>query len=225
MQLGAHEAFVENMKRRLANKPELVDDLLPSFPPACRRLTPEPGYLEALTDDKVDIVTSSIVKVDETGIVTADGQHRPVDVLVCATGFDTSFTPRFTIKGRGGVTLAERWKETPETYLSIATDGFPIYFICLGSNAALGEGNLLVLIERELDYFTVCVRKIQRDNILAMGVRQEAVKRFTQYCDQYFARTVFSSKCCSWYRGGSKDGRITALWPGKCFAVEVTGPG
>ena len=136
MQLGTQEAFLQNMKRRLANKPELIGELIPTFPPACRRLTPGPGYLEALTDDKVDIVTSSIVKVDETGIVTADGQHRPVDMIVCATGFDTSCTPRFTIKGRGGMTLAERWKETPETYLSIATDGFPNYFICLGPTRA-----------------------------------------------------------------------------------------
>ncbi|KAJ5531135.1 hypothetical protein N7527_004528 [Penicillium freii] len=214
MQLGAQEAFLQNMKRRLANKPELIGELIPTFPPACRRLTPGPGYLEALTDDKVDIITSSIVKVDETGIVTADGQHRPVDMIVCATGFDTSYTPRFTIKGRGGITLAERWKETPETYLSIATDGFPNYFICLGPNAGLGEGNLLVLIERELDYFTECARKIQRDNIRAMSVKREAVKCFTEYCDQYFSRTVFSSKCRSWYKGGTEDGRITALWPG-----------
>lgn len=94
-QLGAREAFLQNMKRRLSKKPELLDEMLPSFPPGCRRLTPGPGYLEALTDDKVDVITSEIVKVDETGITTADGKHRPIDVLVCATGFDTTFTPRF----------------------------------------------------------------------------------------------------------------------------------
>ncbi|CAP99567.1 Pc22g22790 [Penicillium rubens Wisconsin 54-1255] len=214
MQLGEQEVFTENMKRRLANKPGLIDELLPSFPPACRRLTPGPGYLEALTDDKVDLITSDIVKVDETGIITADGQHRPVDMLVCATGFDTSCTPRFVIRGREGVTLSEQWEQTPETYLSIATDGFPNYFISLGPNAGLGEGNLLLLIERALDYITECVHKMQRDNIRAMSVRREAVKRFTHYCDAYFAGTVFSSKCRSWYKGGTEDGRVTALWPG-----------
>lgn len=214
MQLGAHDAFVENMKRRLANKLELVDDLLPSFPPACRRLTPGPGYLEALTDEKVEIIRSEIVKVDEKGILTADGQHRAVDAIVCATGFDTTCTPRFPIKGRGGVTLAEHWKKTPETYISVATDGFPNYFICLGPNAGLGEGNLLLLIEKELDYFTDCARKIQRDDIRAMSVKREAVERFTRYCDEYFARTVFGAKCRSWYKGGTEDGRVVALWPG-----------
>ena len=223
-QIGAREVFLENMKQRLGRKPEIIDDLIPSFPPVCRRLTPGPGSLEALTDDKVDVITSKITRVYADGIVTADGKHHPTDVLVCATGFDTTFTPLFPIIGHSGVPLAERWKQTPETYMSFSTDGFPNYFICLGPNAALGEGNLLLLVEKEIDYFTKCVMKMQRDNIRSMSVRRDAVKRFTQYCDQYFSRTVFSEKCRSWYKGGTEDGRITALWPGRflCGLVQIS---
>ncbi|KAL2827505.1 hypothetical protein BJY01DRAFT_241134 [Aspergillus pseudoustus] len=213
-QIGTKAFFTENMKRRLQRKPELADDLMPAFPPICRRLTPGPGYLEALTDDKVDVISSPIVKIVEDGVVTADGKHHPTDVVVCATGFDTTFTPRFPITGENGLSLAKRWEETPENYLSLAVDGFPNYFICLGPNAALGEGNLLLLIEKEIDYVTFCLQKMQRDNIRAMRVRKEAVKRFRRHCDQYFSRTVFSLECRSWYKGGSLNGRITALWPG-----------
>ncbi|KAL4746686.1 hypothetical protein BDW72DRAFT_207116 [Aspergillus terricola var. indicus] len=213
-QVGATAFFTENMMRRLRNKPELINDLLPTFAPACRRLTPGPGYLEALTDDRVDVISNPIVKVVEDGIVTEDGKHHPTDVVVCATGFDTTFTPRFSIVGKDGVSLAKRWETTPENYLSLAVDGFPNYFICLGPNAALGEGNLLLLIEKEIDYITYCLAKMQRDNIRAMSVRKEAVERFTKHCDQYFSRTVFGMECRSWYKGGSLNGRVTALWPG-----------
>ncbi|KAL4817747.1 hypothetical protein BDW67DRAFT_174532 [Aspergillus spinulosporus] len=213
-QIGATAFFTENMKRRLRKKPELINDLLPTFAPACRRLTPGPGYLEALTDDKVDVISNPIVKVVEDGIVTEDGKHHPTDVVVCATGFDTTFTPRFPIVGKDGESLAKRWETTPENYLSLAVDGFPNYFICLGPNAALGEGNLLLLIEKEIDYITYCLAKMQRDNIRAMSVRKEAVERFTKHCDQYFSRTVFGMECRSWYKGGSLNGRVTALWPG-----------
>ncbi|PYI21677.1 putative flavin-binding monooxygenase [Aspergillus violaceofuscus CBS 115571] len=221
-QLGSESVFTQNMKRRLQRKPELLENLLPSFPPACRRLTPGPGYLEALTDEKVDVISSEIIKVDSTGIITADGVHHPTDVLVCATGFDTTFTPRFPITGRDGLSLSQRWEKTPETYLSLAVDGFPNYFVCLGPNAALGEGNLLLLIEKEIDYFTCCLQKMQRDNIRAMCVRKEAVAQFTRHCDQYFSRTVFSSSCRSWYKGGRENGRVTALWPGSSLHAMKT---
>jgi cation diffusion facilitator CzcD-associated flavoprotein CzcO len=220
-QLGTTEFFTENMKRRLRRKPELADDLMPAFPPICRRLTPGPGYLEALTDDKVDVISSPIVKIVQDGVVTADGKHHPADAIVCATGFDTTFTPRFSITGENGLSLAKRWEETPENYLSLAVDGFPNYFICLGPNAALGEGNLLLLIEKEIDYVTFCLQKMQRDNIRAMQVRKEAVERFRRHCDQYFSRTVFSLECRSWYKGGSLNGRITALWPGKLPLITI----
>ncbi|KAI7968598.1 hypothetical protein EIK77_006617 [Talaromyces pinophilus] len=142
------------MKRRLAKKPELLDQMLPDFPPGCRRLTPGPGYLEALTDEKVDVIKTEISNIDSTGITTADGVHREVDVIVCATGFDTTYLPRFPMTGRKGISLAEKWKDIPETYISLATNEFPNYFICLGPNAALGHGSLILLIEKEIDYIT-----------------------------------------------------------------------
>jgi hypothetical protein len=202
------------MKRRLAGKPELADTLMPSFPPVCRRLTPGPGYLEALTDPKVDVITTEIKEVVQNGIITADGQHHPVDAIICATGFDTTFSPRLPLIGRGGVSLAEKWKDIPSTYLSLATDAFPNYFISLGPNSALGTGNLLLLIERAIDYITACLSKMQRDNIRSMAPRPDSVKTFVEFCDAYFRTTVFSMDCRSWYKGGTSNGRVSALWPG-----------
>ncbi|KAL6234087.1 hypothetical protein BDW75DRAFT_251673 [Aspergillus navahoensis] len=221
-QASAPEMFLENMKRRLRGKPELISELVPSFPPCCRRLTPGPGYLEALADEKVDVITSGISKVVEDGIITTDGIHHPVDMIICATGFDTTFAPRFPIIGRNNASLADRWKEVPETYLSLAVDGFPNYFITLGPNSALGEGNLLLLVEKQIDYFTQCVVKMQRENLRSMNARCDAVKKFRAYCEQYFETTVFSMNCRSWYKGGSESGRVTALWPGSSLhSIQV----
>lgn len=219
-QLGGPDFFKENMKRRLAKNPDLLDQIVPPFPPGCRRLTPGPGYLEALTDDKVDMIKTEITAIDSDGIRTADRVHRPVDVIVCATGFDTTFKPRFPLTGRNGISLADKWREAPDTYISVATNEFPNYFISLGPNGSLGHGSLSLLIERAIDYMTYCVAKMQRDNIRWMMPRREAVDRFTTHCEQYFTRTVFSTKCRSWYKGGKEEGRITAVWPGMytcCF--------
>ncbi|EXJ79459.1 hypothetical protein A1O3_08961 [Capronia epimyces CBS 606.96] len=221
-QLGAIEVFTENMKRRLEGKPQLADSLMPSFPPVCRRLTPGPGYLEALTDPKVDVITTGIREVAEDGIITVDGELHPVDAIICATGFDTTFCPRFPITGKDGISLAEKWKQVPSTYLSLATDDFPNYFISLGPNSALGTGNLLLLIEQAIDYITRCLDKMQRDNIRSMAPQADAVKGFVDYCDSYFQTTVFSLDCRSWYKGGTSDGRVSALWPGSSLHAMKT---
>jgi hypothetical protein len=218
-QLGGPEYFAQNMRRRLARKPELLDQIIPPFPPGCRRLTPGPGYLEALTDEKVDVIKTEISKIDATGITTADGQYRAVDAIICATGFDTTYCPRFPIIGRNGLSLGDKWRERPDTYISLATDQFPNYFICLGPNAALGHGSLLLLIEKAIDYMTQCVAKMQRDNILWMAPRRAVVERFRRHCDEYFKRTVFSEKCRSWYKSGREDGPVTAVWPGECSST------
>jgi cation diffusion facilitator CzcD-associated flavoprotein CzcO len=94
-----------------------------------QRPTPGNGYLECITDnEKCSVTFSPIVEVTENGIITADGKETLVDVLVCATGFDVSFRPRYPIVGKNGIDLADAWKGTPETYLSVTAPNFPNYF-------------------------------------------------------------------------------------------------
>jgi len=96
-QIEARKAFDRDMRRRLEKKPEVAEHMLPDFPPLCKRLTPGPGYLEALTQDNVDVIATNISHITPTGIQTTDGKHREVDAIVCATGFDTTFRGRFPI--------------------------------------------------------------------------------------------------------------------------------
>lgn len=220
--VGAWNAFSEDMKRRLAKKPEIAEHLVPDFPPLCKRLTPGPGYLEALCDEKVDVVSTQIERVDDKGIITRDGKRRDVDAIVCATGFDTSFQGRIPIIGRNGTNLQDRWRGRPETYLSLAVDEFPNFFQSLGPNAGLGNGNLLIIVEAIAHYVGQVLAKLSMGNVKSVEPKREAVKNFTDYCDAYFKRTVFSAECGSWYKtsppGASpeerKKGRVTALWPG-----------
>jgi hypothetical protein len=93
----------------------------------------------------------------------------------------------------------------------------------LGPNAGLGAGNLLMLLERMAEYSAQCVYKMQVENISTMTVKDSAVQNFTNYCEEYFKRTVFSEECSSWYKSApegasaeykKKHGRVSALWPG-----------
>ena len=209
----ARKYFTQSMHDRLAKKPEVADHLVPEFPPLCKRLTPGPGYLEALTADNVSVIPKSISKITSTGIIDADSTHRPVDAIICATGFDTSFQNRIPIYGTNGISLNERWRDRTSSYLSMTVDCFPNFFMSLGPNSSLGTGNLLILIERVSKYIGQCLAKVQTQNILTMTIKLCAVEGFSNFCDQYFKSTVFSEECSSWYKSG-QQGRVTALWPG-----------
>ena len=120
--------------------------LIPEWHVGCRRLTPGVGYLESLGKDNVSVVYGEITNVSEKGCVCDDGQEYPVDVLICATGFDTTFKPRFPLIGPDGRNLQEEWKKDPQSYLGLAAAGFPNYMVFLGPNCPIGNGPVLIAI-------------------------------------------------------------------------------
>ncbi|KAJ7459066.1 FAD/NAD-binding domain-containing protein [Mycena galericulata] len=217
LQEGGRAAFKAEMLERLATKPLIAEHLIPDFAVGCRRLTPGPGYLEALCQDNVDFITTEIKQVLPTGIETIDGKIDELDVIVCATGFDTSYQLGFPVIGRGGVQLSEKYNPHPKLYLSVAVDGFPNWFQSLGPNAAVGSGSLLIVIERQVDYAVEATFKLQREHLKSMDVKPEAVADWDVYVEHHFAKTIFSEKCRSWYKQGNEEGRVVALWPGSCL--------
>ncbi|EIM83202.1 FAD/NAD-P-binding domain-containing protein [Stereum hirsutum FP-91666 SS1] len=211
-QRGAVVLFKEVMRKKLAKKPWIADYIIPVFGVGCRRLTPGPGFLESLCEDNVDLETTPIKRITPTGIELTSSTHIPLDVLICATGFDTSYHLPFTITGRNNLSLLSRWTPHAESYLSLAVDGFPNMFLSLGPNSSLNSGSLLVLIEKQVDYAVECVRKLQRERLRSMEVKREAVMDYDEYVRAYFPKTVYTDQCNSWYK--SPDGAITGLWPG-----------
>ncbi|TFK83063.1 FAD/NAD-P-binding domain-containing protein [Polyporus arcularius HHB13444] len=214
MQEMGRELFRKNMEKKLAKKPEILKTLLPDFPVACRRLTPGPGYLEALCEDNVDFVSTPIKRFTEKGIELADGTQHDLDVVFCATGYDTSFQMPFDIIGRNGVKLNDKWNPHPVHYLSVCVEDFPNMFMSLGPNSGVGSGSLLALIEFEILYACQAVAKMQRERLKSMEIKAEAQRDYDQYLENYFPKSVYAAKCRSWYKAGKEEGRIVGLWPG-----------
>lgn len=77
----------------------------------------------------VDVIRTAIKRVSKIGIETIDGQVHEADIIVCATGFSTSFSSRYDISGRHGCSLRSLWQDRgPEAYLGLAIAGLPNYF-------------------------------------------------------------------------------------------------
>ena len=111
---------------------DLANKLTPEYEVGCRRATPGPGYLEAFTREDCSLVTGRIKQIEENGLRTEDGTLHELDVIVCATGFNVSHRPPWPLIGRGGLTLAEAWKEEPISYLSLCATQFPNFFMFSG---------------------------------------------------------------------------------------------
>jgi cation diffusion facilitator CzcD-associated flavoprotein CzcO len=84
--------------------------------------------LEALTETNVRVVFEGIKEIVPQGIKLDSGEIVELDAIVCATGFDVSWKPRFPVIGRGGADLREQWGQRPTAYMSLAVPNFPNYF-------------------------------------------------------------------------------------------------
>ncbi|KAI1623483.1 hypothetical protein EDD37DRAFT_425844 [Exophiala viscosa] len=204
----------EQMAEKLNHDPVLCEQLIPKWELGCRRVTPGPGYLESFTQPNCSLTTSPITKVTEKGVLTADGQEFECDVVICATGFDVSHRPQYPLIGLNGANLRERWADEPESYLSIATNDFPNYFMMMGPNCLGGHGSLVESLNWTGDYFVKMIKKIATEDIKYVVPKVSAVDAFVKYGDEIHKTLVWTGSCSSWYKRGRVNGRVTALFAG-----------
>lgn len=168
MQQGLKALCRQQMEERVrGNKdPEVVSRILDlDFNPGCRRLTPGEGYLEAFANDNAVMSFKPIERITEEGIRIVDGQEHKFDMIVCATGFDTTFIPSWDLVGRNGARLDERWKTNPEAFFSVQVDTMPNSFIFNGPNPAVSHGSVLTQISWTCDYLLRWAKKIATEDI------------------------------------------------------------
>lgn len=211
MREEAEKMYVQMTTAKLAKRPDLLDLFLPKWSIGCRRLTPAVGYFNAITADNVDVVRTTVTEVTETGLVGADGKHRDYDVIIWATGFDTTFYPSFAVTGRNKTSI---YPVEARAYLTAHAEEMPNYFTIGGPGLMSFNGDYLGGLERILDHVLKFVFKLQRERYQSVCVKTQSVIDFTEYIDEYLKRTVHNQNCSSWYKNGSKDGKVRAIWCG-----------
>jgi len=148
-------ASMAKLMKEALNNEELEKLLLPNWAVGCRRFTPGINYLETLGKDNVNVVYGQVKEITEKGCIGGDGKEYPVDVLICATGFDNSYRPRFPIIGKKGVSLADAWAQESDSYLGLAVADFPNYFMFIGPNSPIGNGPVLSFMgEYYISYYS-----------------------------------------------------------------------
>lgn len=220
-QRAAQELFRKTMAQRLGNSDKgrrAAELLLPSFPVGCRRQTPGPGFLEALVQDNIELQWDNIDCITEKGILTRSGEELQYDCIVCATGFDTSFKPAFPIVGRNGVDLGKKWTaDTPKAYFGFCVPDFPNYFCFVGPNSPISNGSLVLGIQATAIYVYKWLDKMQTEDIQSFEVRHDVNEEYNEHVQKFLERTVWTRGCRSWYKRGTVDGPVVAIYGGTSF--------
>ncbi|UIN53210.1 flavin-containing monooxygenase [Pseudomonas kribbensis] len=207
---------------RQVTDPQLRKKLTPDFTIGCKRVLLSSTYYPALTRPNVTLHSreQGIASLDETGIVTTDGQHIDVDLIVWSTGYDaTDGVISYPVRGKNAVQLRDVWAQYPHAYLGTSLPDFPNLFIVTGPNTGIGHTSALFIIESQMNYILDCIRTLQAKGLRSIEVRPEAERTYTQMIHREMERTVWKTGGChSWYQ--SRSGHVIAMFPGFSFSYH-----
>ncbi|MEB4209786.1 NAD(P)/FAD-dependent oxidoreductase [Mycobacterium sp. 94-17] len=168
------------------NDEALLEKITPDYPPMGKRTLQDNGtWIVTLQRDDVELIRDRITGITQTGVTTADGTHRPADVLVWATGFDVNHQlGPINVCGLGGRELNDVWGDAAYAYLGITVPEFPNFFTMYGpgTNAANGA-SIIYNSECQMRYIMGCI-----DLILAGDGRSLMPK--ADVCDDYNRRSI-----------------------------------
>ncbi|KAF2802377.1 FAD/NAD(P)-binding domain-containing protein [Mytilinidion resinicola] len=228
-QKEALDFSINQMAEKLAVKPEIIEKLVPDFAvgfvppfstPHSSPRHPTRKYwkilicADAAERPRVEIVWGEIGSFEETGLTSKSGALYAVDTIICATGFNMSFSPRFPTIGQNGVDLQKKWDISPECYLSVTAADMPNYFIYLGPGSPIGHGSVVTALQRVTQYIVKFITKLQVQNYSSVVPKPHIPRAYQKHALAWLEKTSWSSHCVSTYKNGKQDGDLISLHPG-----------
>lgn len=199
---------------RQVSDPDLRARLTPDIAMGCKRVLLADDYYPAVADDRVELITEGIDRIEADAVVTSDGRRREVDALVLCTGFKAAedMAP-FPVCGVGGRDLADEWRRGGEAYLGTAVAGYPNLFVVIGPNTGLGHSSMVFIIESQVSYILDAIRQADARGLARIDLKRSVQDAFNRRLQDRMRRTIWvTGGCRSWYL--TADGRNTTLWPG-----------
>lgn len=191
--------FGEAYLRQQVEDPVVRDKLTPRYAVGCKRPGFHNTYLSTFNRDNVELVTESIEKVTGSGVATADGQTREIDVLILATGFkvmDPDSVPTYAVTGPGGRSLSGYWNEQRlQAYEGVSAPRFPNFFTVFGPYGYVGS-SYFALIEAQTHHIVRCLTHARLNRATRVEVKQEANDRYFAEMMRKRHRQIFWQDSC-----------------------------
>jgi cyclohexanone monooxygenase len=191
--------------------PVVREKLRPQHPYGCKRPLLSNLFYPAFNRPNLELVTEPIEEITKDGIRTTDGQERPVDLIVFATGFAaTKYLSALDVRGRGGLHIDEAWNDGANAHLGVTTAGFPNLFMLYGPNT--NNGSILEMIEYQTNHVLAHVERLEREELSWVDVKAEAQASYNEKVQAAIADIpVWNHAVNGYYRSAS--GRVVTQWP------------
>lgn len=203
-------AFVRSKIRGLIDDPATAEKLMPKYLFGTKRLILDNGYFETFNRQNVSLVDlreDPIVEFTPSTVRTEQGKH-PIDVLVLATGYDavTGSMLKLNPKGRGGISLKQKWQDRFESYLGVTIPGFPNLFAIHGPGSPGVFFTVPLGSELTTEWIGGCIRHMRDNKLRVAEATQEAATAWGQEIDTIAGKTLFPLTD-SWYTGANVKGK------------------
>ncbi|PSP95800.1 cyclohexanone monooxygenase [Halobacteriales archaeon QS_1_68_44] len=211
------EAEMREIRERV-DDPETAEKLVPTDHPYGAKRPPMDyddyyGTYNREDVSLVDVDAHPIIEVTPDGVRTTAGHHE-LDVLAFATGFDamTGALLAIDIRGRDGLTLADKWADGPVTYLGLGVHGFPNLFTITGPQSPSVLTNMPMAIEQHVEWIADCISHMDREGYGRIEPTAESERQWVAQTNMLADNMLFS-EADSWYRGENVPGKPAVFTP------------
>jgi cyclohexanone monooxygenase len=208
--------FARKKIKGIVKDPATAELLCPENVFGCKRLCVDTGYFETYNLPHVRLVDVSKKPIERftAGGIVVDGKEYPVDAIVSATGFAamTGSFDKIAITGRNGLTLSEKWRAGPRTYLGLASAGFPNLFMITGPGSPSVLASMIQAIEQHVDWLVDCLGHMRDIGAATIEARLEDEDAWVEHVNEV-SKVSLRSTCSSWYVGTNIPGRPRVFMP------------
>jgi 4-hydroxyacetophenone monooxygenase len=211
---GHREFFTRYAIEQLEGRDELLEKVIPDYPPYGKRILLDNGWYDALCRDNVTFVNEAVVEVRPQSVVSASGDEYAADVVVWATGFDAArFISSLDIRGLDGEVLRDAWNDDdPRAYLGVSVPRFPNLFMLGGPNSFPGSGSFTFFMETQMRYVRGLLNEMFRRGIRAVDATEQANADYNDLVDSLHAQMVWTHPGMTTYYRNS-IGRVIFVMP------------
>ena len=221
--------YISAKIRDTVQDPAIADILCDFNHPAGTKRPPiDTNYYETFNRDNVSIVSiraNPMREVTADGLTLENGDHYQLDSIVFATGFDTvtGTLIKLNLRGKGGISLAEKWQDGPRAYLGMCSAGFPNLFMITGPGSPGILTNFPVCIEQNVDWIANVMHRMRETNAIEIEASHDAESQWVHEIAEAAETTLFPT-VDSWYMNANVPGKprvFTAYFNGMPSYAEI----